>query len=85
MRNRHSHIPACLFASIPGRHLEQHRSCLQAFVAIFATATWALLARLPTGAARLSRLSFLPKTQALLATTADGRLLKWRDAAALNP
>lgn len=50
-------------------------------MAVFDTASYTPLARLPTGAQRLRRLAFLTDSHTLLATTADGRLLKWQDVA----
>lgn len=77
----HIHVlkaPATTAWSICSRFLNLS---LQAFVAVFATTTFAPVARLHTGADSLRQISFLPESQVILAATANGRLLKWDLAA----
>lgn len=50
----------------------------QVVVALFDTATFATLTRLPTGAPALHQLTWLSDGRTLLAATSDGRLLKWQ-------
>jgi hypothetical protein len=52
---------------------------LQVFIAIFDTNSWTPVVRVTTPARRLSQLSFEADTRALLAMSADGRLLRYPD------
>ena len=55
---------------------------LQVFIAIFDTDSWTPVVRVTTPARRLSQLSFEADSRALLAMSADGRVLRYPDVTA---